>query len=169
MENNQNRDYKVLTAFPQYIATAITDQIKQADTKALGMLGVLGVLISALLAKLNTLKSALTTSNPLWLFIFGFSAIMVLLSLKFILAVVYPRSSKTKSASLIYFKDIASANRTAYLERGESLSEAEIVRENYANAHALAGVANRKYQALKRAMICTIITLVWVVGLLLLW
>ncbi|GEM_PF-5321971 len=61
-----SEDRKILGDFPKFIASAIADQIKQADTKAVGVLGILGIVTGALLSRLNSLKAVVGVSHPSW-------------------------------------------------------------------------------------------------------
>lgn len=161
-------DIRVLVDFPKFIYTSIADQIKQADTKAVGILSIIGIVTAALLNRLSALKGSVGINHPMWVFIFAFSIIMLVLCMKSVIRVVYPRSTKGKHKNLIYFQDIASFSQEEYKSKGKSLSANEILDEVYSNTHNLAKIANSKYGALRQAMILTVITIVWTVAVLLL-
>lgn len=160
-------DIKTLADFPKFVSTAIADQIKQADTKAVGVLGILGIVTGALLSRLNVIKSVTGVAHPLWIFIFGFSVIMILFCMKAIIRVVYPRLSKKGSDSLTYFQDISSVSRGDFVARARSLNTDQVVEQTYSNAYSLATIATKKYRALRHAMLLTGITIVWTIGVLL--
>ncbi|GEM_PF-5970718 len=93
---------------------------------------------------------------------------MILLSMKAILRVVYPRISKKGGGdSMTYFQNIAGSSREEYIARGSKLTADEVIANSYMNAHDLAAVASKKYKALREAMILTIITIIWTIGVLL--
>ncbi|NQV88040.1 MAG: hypothetical protein HQ402_00600 [Parcubacteria group bacterium] len=167
--NNLNekdiKDMRTLFDFAKFISTNIADQIKQADTKAVGVLGVLGIVTGALLSRLNTLKSTIGVGHSLWVFLFAFSLIMIVITLKFIIRVVYPRTSLSKKKNLLFFKDIATFSHEEYVEQASELSPQEFIRETHGNSHNLACVADAKYKALRHAMIFTVITIIWTVAM----
>ena len=165
----ERHDPKVIVEFPRFIFNCIIDQIKQADTKAVGVLSILGIITSALMSRLNALKGMLGLDHPLWVILFSVSVIMILLSMKFIIRVVYPRDSKSKDKTMIYFKDIANhSSVNEYIDKGSRLVPEDMARETYSNVYYLARIATQKYAALRQAMVLTIITLIWTIGVLLL-
>jgi hypothetical protein len=160
-------DPKVATDFPKFISTSITDQIKQADTKAFGTLGIIGIIISALLSRLSALKAAEGVISPLWLILFGISAVLILIALKASLKVVYPRLSKPTKKDMTYFGDISGLSKEEYVEWGRNANLNTIIYESYNNVHNISLVASKKYAALQKAMISTGIALIWTVFIIL--
>ncbi len=160
-------DPKVATDFPKYIATSITDQIKQADTKAFGTIGIIGISTSALLTRLSAIKAAHGIISDTWIILFGISAILILIALKAAVAVVYPRLSKPTGKDMTYFGDIVGLDREEFLEWGKKLTLDGVVHETYKNAYSIAQIASKKYKALHNAMVFTLIALVWTIGVIL--
>ena len=163
-----DRDPRLSSDFPKFVCTLISDQIKQADAKAIGVLSILGIVTAALLSRLGSLKGISGLMDPKWVFIFSFSVVMIVITMKFIVRVVYPRASKGGNGNMLYFKDIATQSKEDYLTRGLELNNADIIRETYADAYNLAKVADKKYAALRRAMIATTVTIIWTIAVLLL-
>ncbi len=167
-EEPKKEDIKTIADFPKFISTSIADQIKQADTKAVGVLGILGIVTGGLLSRLNSIKNVSGIEDPKWIFILGFSVVMILLCMKAIVLVVYPRLSKKGSENMTYFQDIAGFSQEEYVNRGKALTTDEIITNTYITAHNLANIATKKYKALREAMILTIVTIIWTIGVLLL-
>lgn len=159
-------DPKVATDFPKYIATSITDQIKQADTKAFGTIGIIGIATSALLARLSVLKGAKGIINPVWIVLFAVSAFLILIAIKTAISVVYPRLSKPKKEDMTYFGDIASLTREEFVQWGKDLTLEGVIFETYKNAYSIAKIAEKKYHALRKAMIFTAIALIWAIAVI---
>ena len=113
------------------------------------------------------MKAVLGSGHPLWIFIFGMSVVMILLSIKSIIRVVFPRLSKKGSDSMTYFKDISSVSKEDFISKGKSLSTEDIINESYNNAYALSVIATKKYLALREGIIITLITIVWTIGVIL--
>jgi p-aminobenzoyl-glutamate transporter AbgT len=166
-QQDSKPDPRITTDFPKFIFTSLADQIKQADTKAFGLLTIIGIVTAALVTRLNALKTSLGITHPLWIFIFSFSFVMILVSIKCVVRVVYPRAGKNTSKSMTYFRDIAAISREEYVRKGESLDAASIVRETYDNTYTLAQISNTKYKALREAIIVTVVTIAWTVCVLL--
>ncbi len=161
-------EQKVATDFPKFIATSMADQIKQADTKAFGTLSIIGIMTAALLTRLSVIKSAHAVLSDFWIILFGISAVLIITALKSALAVVYPRMGKAEGKSLLYFKDISSFKEEEFLNWGQQVDVREIVRQTYLNAYNLARVADKKYAELQRAILFTLLALVWTLVILLL-
>lgn len=161
-------EQKVATDFPKFIATSMADQIKQADTKAFGTLSIIGIMTAALLSRLSVIKSAQVALSESWILLFGASAVLIIVALKFALAVVYPRLGKAEGKSLIYFKDIVLLKEEEFLRRGQDIDAGEIIRQTYLNAYNLARVAEKKYSELRKAISFTLLALVWTLVILLL-
>jgi hypothetical protein len=160
-------DPRVATDFPKYIATSITDQIKQADTKAFGTIGIIGISTSALLARLASIRSAKGLISHTWLVLFGISAILILIALKAAISVVYPRLSKPTGKDMTYFGDIVGLNREQFIAWGSNLTTEAVIHETYKNAYSIAKIASKKYNALRKAMLFTLVALIWTIGVIL--
>ncbi len=163
-------DQKVATDFPKYICTSIADQIRQADTKAFGTLGIVGITTGAVLSRLSALKTSLGGINETWLILFAVSAILIIIALKKSVAVVYPRLSRPKPAEQrdkTYFLDIAEYSKEDFVSWGKNVVAEDVVEESYKNAYNLAQIAKKKYAALRHAMFATVTALVWALGILL--
>ena len=161
-------DTKTLADFPKFITNSIADQIKQADTKAVGVLSILGIVTGALLARLNAIKIMVGISDPLWIFIFGISVVMIMLSMKAIVRVVYPRLSKKNGGNMTYFADISLSSQQEYISGMRALSTDEIISKSYLLTYNLAKIASKKYRALQQAMILTMFTIIWTIAVILL-
>ncbi|MEN9649741.1 MAG: hypothetical protein RL094_708 [Candidatus Parcubacteria bacterium] len=156
-------DPKVATDFPKYIATSITDQIKQADTKAFGTIGIIGIATSALLARLSVIKAAKGIIDPVWIALFGISALLILIAIKFSITVVYPRLTKPKKEDMTYFADIAALSKQEFIEWGSKLTTEGVINETYKNAYNIALIAKKKYAALQKAMFFTAVAIAWAI------
>jgi hypothetical protein len=160
-------DQKVATDFPKFIAVSIADQIKQADTKAFGTISIIGIVTAALLSRLNSLKASVGVLNDTWLILFGISAILILVALKAAVTVVYPRLSKPGKESFTYFGDISSITKDQFIEWGKGLTFDQVRDQTYINAYSLSKIADKKYKSLRRAMLATVLAIVWTLGVLL--
>lgn len=155
------------TDFPKFIATQLADLIKQADTKATATFYVLGITAAALLARLTATKLN-NAGNVVWMGLFVIAAILILVALKTIITVIYPRLGKGSKKGFIYFKDITSQSLAEYVERGRRVSEEETVTLLYEHAHNLARISEAKFRALRYALILTGVAIVWAMFVLLL-
>lgn len=163
----QKLDPKVATDFPKFIATSIADQIKQADTKAFGTISIIGITTAALLSRLAGLKATLDVISPVWLLLFVISIGFIFFALKAAVLVVYPRLTTSKKEDMTYFLDISSMTKEEFLSLGKSLTTEGVIEATYKNAYNLSHVAAKKYKALRKAMIFTLIALVWAIGVIL--
>ena len=92
--------------------------------------------------------------------IFIWLVILIILSFKHIIRVIYPRISKGKSTGIIYFGDILSQSKESYVKKGLSIKEEEIIKQLYEQAHTLSGIINKKFRSLKIALIFTILSII---------
>lgn len=162
-------DPRVATDFPKYLSTSIADQIKQADTKAFGTLGIIGITTGAVLSRLSAIKSTMGGVDEKWLVLFTVSAILIILALKASVSVVYPRLSKSNKSQKdkTYFMDIAEYTKDEFVAWGKSVVVEDVIEESYKNAYNLAQIAKKKFVALKKAMGLTLVALVWALAVLL--
>ena len=170
---NPQTDLKLAADFPRFVVTQIADQIKQADTKAFGVMGVLGAITIALLARLNALKEISTVYDPVWVFLFLASAAFIGLSLLAVMKVVYPRLGRGVGGfggefhdTMTFFRSVVKMSEEEYVKKGLALSNQDIIEESYHNAHDLAAIADKKYHALRIAMAQTGLALLWTLGVL---
>lgn len=166
----QTIDPKVATDFPKYICTSIADQIRQADTKAFGTLGIVGITTGAVLSRLSSLKSSAGGIDDKWLILFSISAILIIFALKKSVSVVYPRLSKSNKEGArdkTYFMDIAEYSKEDFVAWGKQVTTQNVIEESYKNAYNLSKIAKKKYAALRHAMFATLVALVWALGVLL--
>jgi hypothetical protein len=166
MSVDRQLDQKVASEFPRYIAEGIANHIRQADTKAIGTLGIIGITTGALLSRLASLKLSGGVGN-LWLFLFTVSAVLILLALKVTVSVVRPRLSVNTGKDMMFFMDIVRTTKEEYVAWGKGLSLEDIISQTYETAYNLARVADNKYKALHRATFFTTLALMWTVGVLL--
>src|SRR3989344_2675440 len=141
-------DAKVRTEFPRYINTTIENQIKLADTKAVWIFSVLSVGTGALVSKTSHISWE-SVNQIRAMTMIALSLILIILSFKHIIRVIYPRISKGKSTGIIYFGDILSQSKESYVKKGLSIKEEEIIKQLYEQAHTLSGIINKKFRSLK--------------------
>jgi hypothetical protein len=113
------------------------------------------------------LKGATGGLNTTWLILFAISAILIFISLKTAVTVVYPRLSKRTGKSFTYFGDISSLTKEEFLKWGDDLTFEKILEQSYMNAYSLSLIAQKKYKSLQRAMLFTVLAIVWTLGVLL--
>jgi len=142
------------TDFPKFSASQIADLIKQADAKAVSTLYVLGISTAALLTRINTIKASGGTS-PMWGAVFAIAVLLILVALKSIITVIYPRGSKSEKGDMTYFESIAANKKETYIKTGMAMTDDDIAKALYGNAYNLAKVTHNKYHALRIALALT--------------
>lgn len=140
--------------FPRQVLLVLLDQVKQADAKALGTFGALAILMGALATRITSLGGTDALNTP-WLLILGSGAVLILLALKSLISVVYPRDAKTTVKDMLYFKSISNIPQADFINWGKELTTEDALEELYRSAHNLAKIAESKYAALRKAMIAT--------------
>jgi len=160
-------DPRLAADFPKYLCTSIADQIKQADVKAFGTLSIIGITTAGIFSRLSALKSAAGGVNEKWLVFFAVSAFLVVLALKASITVVYPRLTKSNKQDKTYFMDIAHHTKEEFLMWGKNITTENVIEESYKNAYNLAQIAKKKYLALRKSMLFTLIALIWALAVLL--
>ena len=160
-------DTKVRADFSRFIVQNLADQIKQADTKAFGIMGVLGILTAGLLTRLNAIKSP-TGVTVEWAVLFIISACLIILALKAVIRVVYPRMSFSANDGVIYFNDILKNESKEFVRKGLALSAEETIHESYKDAYSLATIAKAKFKALRYALITVVVAFIWTMVILIL-
>jgi hypothetical protein len=152
--------------FAKFSSNQIADLIKQADAKAVSTLYVLGISTAALLARINAVKAA-GGPNPAWGMTFAIAILLILISLKAVLSVIYPRGGKPEKGDMTYFESIAAQTKDAYLKNALGMTEDNIARAIHTNAYNLACVASKKYRALRVSLITTASSIVTTILILL--
>jgi hypothetical protein len=165
----EKEDAKIKHDYARFTFSTLTDQIKQADTKAFGILGILGVLTAGLLSRLNTLKSAVGI-NPTWIVLFIISAILIIVALKAVIRVVFPRLSTNQLSerSILYFKDIVAQPKQQYVHRATTYTTEKLLEELYKDIYNISNIVDAKFASLRKALILTIITFAWTIAIILL-
>lgn len=157
---NELGDIKVRADFSRFVFTSIVDQIRQTDTKAYGVLGILGILTSLLFNRLGAMRSSIGT-NLTWWIIVVISALLFILVLGSVIGIVYPRLSKKNKESILYFGDISKHSKEEYLNKAMDYSAEDVIEEAYKQSYSIAVIANKKFTALRIAMINLVITFIW--------
>ena len=142
------------TDFPKFLFTQLSDLIRQADAKAQATFYVLGITTAALLARLNAIKAS-GVVTMMWLGAFMLSVLLILLALKSIIAVIFPRLSPGSKTGLVYFRDILAHEPDEFVRAGLALSEDDAARRVYEQVYRLAAIADAKYRALRYALTLT--------------
>ncbi|MDO8564185.1 MAG: DUF5706 domain-containing protein [Nanoarchaeota archaeon] len=165
----EKEDQKIKHDFARFTFSTINDQIKQADTKAFGILGTLGILTVALLTRLANIKSA-TGITPTWIILFIISALLIILALKSVIIVVFPRLNKNdiNERSILYFQDIAAEKKINYVQKASNYKNDQILSSIYRDIHNISNIANLKFTALRKSLIISIITFIWTIVIILL-
>ncbi len=165
----EKEDSKIKHDFARFVFSTISDQIKQADTKAFGVLGILGVLTAALLSRLASIKSA-TGITTTWIVLFIISALLIVFALKLVVRVVFPRlaTNKSNEKSILYFRDIINQPKAHYVQIAQSYSHEGLLTSLYQDTHNLAGIADAKFSTLRNALIMAVITFAWTITIILL-
>jgi hypothetical protein len=165
----EKEDKKIKHDFARFVFSTVSEQIKQADTKAFGILGILGILTMALLNRLAGIKS-ITGITPTWILLFVISALLIMLALKSVIRVVFPRLSKNEihERSILYFQDIIAEKKVGYIQKATNYKEDEILSHIYQDIHNLAQIASSKFTALRKSLIIIIIAFVWTILIILL-
>ncbi len=153
-------DQKVRGDFSRFVFSSITDQIRQTDTKAYGILGILGILTSLLFNRVGAMKSSIGSSLTWWIIV-AISALLFIFVLSSVIGVVYPRLSKKNKDSILYFGNISEHTKNEYLQKTMRYSAEEVIEEAYKQSYSIAIIANKKYIALRLAMINLLITFIW--------
>ncbi len=142
------------TDFAEFASEQIADLIKQADAKAVSTLYVLGISTAALLARINMIKAS-GGATPMWGAVFAVAVFLVLMALKSIITVIYPRGGKPEKGDMAYFESIAAYKKETYVKNGMALTDEAVAKALYGNAYNLARVAQSKYHALRVALALT--------------
>lgn len=152
-------DKKIRYTFPITIFQYLQNQIKLADTKAAWTFSVLAVGTGALLSRIASIDWSIpqdmkTIMLPI------IAAIILVLAFKRVVLVMYPRFSEGKPSGLIYFKDIVSQSKTAYIKKGLALTEEQIIEDLYKQNYDLSKIVDKKFNSLRSAIISTAIALI---------
>lgn len=153
--------------FPKLVTESLTTQINQADNKALGTITVLGILAGVLTTQLDKLKDTLN-ANYVWMIIVAISALMLLLSFKAAIRVIYPRMSKGNKDGMYYFEDVLQHNKEEYINRGAYLTTEGVARQLYRSSYEMSKIADSKFKSLKIAIKLTVIVLIWTIAVVIL-
>ncbi|MBM3281654.1 MAG: hypothetical protein FJY91_02865 [Candidatus Harrisonbacteria bacterium] len=155
-------DRRNIIDFQKFVCQNLSDQIKQADTKAAAIISVLGLITASLLSRLSSIKvrGSLSETNMI---VYCLAAALILVSLKFAIGVIFPRISKGKSTGLLYFGDISLMRKETFVKNITKIDETQISLEYANQAHALSAIAKRKYWNLRQAFILSSIALVFTI------
>ncbi len=145
--------------FAKFSASQIADLIKQADAKAVSTLYVLGISTAALLTRINTIKAS-GGATPMWGAVFAVAVLLILVALKSVITVIYPRGGKPEKGDMTYFESIAANKKETYIKTGMALTDEAALKALYQNAYNLAKVAHNKYHALRVALTLTATSIV---------
>ena len=145
--------------FPKFSAGQIADLIKQADAKAVSTLYVLGISTAALLARINTVRAS-GGATPMWGAAFAVAVLLILVALKSVITVIYPRGGKPEKGDMTYFESIVANKKETYVKNGLTLTDDDIAKALDSNAYNLAKVAHSKYHALRVALALTATSIV---------
>ncbi len=145
--------------FAEFASEQIADLIKQADSKAVSTLYVLGISTAALLTRINTIKAS-GGATPMWGAVFAVAVLLILVALKSVITVIYPRGGKPEKGDMTYFESIAAYKKEVYVKAGLALTEEDAAKALYGNAYNLARVAHNKYRALRVALTLTATSIV---------
>ena len=122
----------------------INDYIRLADAKALGLLGVFGVLIGLILdratGELSDVEKVLATGT-----VIASGAAMAAAGFA-----VFPRT-RGRPTGTIYWKAIRSMSESQFVESTRGATEEELVDRLSKHLYEIAGIANEKYNALQFA------------------
>ena len=150
-------------SFPQKIFENLLTELQRIDSKAIGVFGILSLIVGFLVNFLDRIRSSSLLDLGSWNNLLYISAIIVFLNIYFIVKTIYPRVGKGRKEGMIYFKDIILNTNEEYVSRGIKLSDLEITKRQYSQAHAIANIVNKKYLYLQFSNILTILTLLWIV------
>jgi len=154
-------------SFPQKILENLLSELQKIDTKAIGVFGIISIIVSFLVNFLDKTSSLGELNIRIWSNILYISVIIVALNIYSIIRVIYPRTGKGNKEGMIYFKDIIKNNNQEYVTKGIKLTDLDITKLQYSQSHIIAGIVNRKYRWLQYSIISTLITLIWVVFIIL--
>lgn len=161
-----DKDMRSKLDFARFICQNLSDQIRQADTKAAAVFSVLGIMTAGLLSRITNIKVRLTDWPIESLVIYGIAGLLLIISLKSAIAIIFPRLSKGKKESLIFFGDIVNFKKKDYEERVLKIDDEKIVLQYSNQAAALSAIALKKFTHLRQAFILTAVTLAWVIFIL---
>lgn len=157
-DNFEEKDLKDKIDLAKYIASASSDLIKTADTKATWAFSAIGILTGALLTKIAKIDWSVQQSSTTLLLIVS-SLLFIVFAFNYTMLVIFPRLSKPNKEGIIYFGDIASQSFDEYRLKYNSLNQKEIAEKYYFQAYNLSVVAQKKFKALKIGMIHMMITI----------
>lgn len=166
MEDLQNKNSSLNLDFFKLTSSQISDQIRQADTKAAALFGILGILTGALLNKVNSVRLPIWIDRPVSMLMILVSFLMIILTFKFIFVVIYPRYVKSKIKSLSFFSDIITFSKEEYYNNLSSLNNDKFLNVFSNNIWNLSQVAEKKYGALRRAFVLAILSMVFTITVL---
>lgn len=151
--------------FLKSVNSYLLEQIKLADTKAAWTFSVLGIATAAIISKLTKIEWESLFNTKMGLFFIA--TILIVVSVKKIVYVIYPRVADGSKSGIFYFRDIQAHKKEEYLQKIMNLNEEKVI-ESFGNqVYALSQIADKKFKALRFAMISTVITLIWVIFILL--
>lgn len=168
MKKEEEKGLNSNTDFPKTVVSSLSDQIRQADTKAAGTITFLGIIGGILIREIDLLKNSLGDRSYIWFVVVIVSAVMLMLAFKAVIRVLYPRISKGSKEGMYYFKDILQNSKEEYTKKGVYMTNEGIARQLYSTSYALSKVLEAKFKALKLAMILTLIVLVWTIVVIIL-
>lgn len=165
----EKEDQKIKHDFARFAFSTLSDQIKQADTKAFGVLSIIGVLTAGLLARLNAIKSAVGL-NSTWIILFIISAVLIIFTLKAVIRVIFPRlaNNPLHERSILYFRDIVAQPKQHYVNLASRYTNEKLLEGLYIDVYNLSIIADAKFASLRKALILTVLTFAWTITIILL-
>jgi len=151
--------------FHTTLARTVSNEIRLADTKASWTFGVIGVASAALTNKLAKLSWEVIQEQRTMILLV-ITVVLIVFSIKHLIAVIYPRVSKGRTQSILYFGDIASHQEKDYINKISTLTEEEAKKQIARQTYALSCIAKKKFHHLRYGMIYTLLTLLLVIGIL---
>ncbi|MGV8142111.1 MAG: Pycsar system effector family protein [Candidatus Pacearchaeota archaeon] len=159
---SEEKDLKDKIEFAKYIASASSDLIKTADTKATWAFSAIGILTGALLTKIAKIDWSIS-QDIFTIGLISVSLLFIFLAFTYTLFVIYPRLSKGSKEGIIYFEDIATQTLDEYKSKYLLINQKWIAEKYYTQAYNLSVIASSKFKALRVGlfhMMITIVTLI---------
>ncbi|MEK6918424.1 MAG: Pycsar system effector family protein [Nanoarchaeota archaeon] len=154
-------DSKTRFEFAKFVATNTQEQIKLADSKAVWVFSVLG-LLTAVLTNVLTKFNFAELMKPKVMIFGGVAIISLIIAFKHIILVIYPRLTQGNKEGVIYFRDILASTKEEYSQRAMAINEETMIKKMYEQSHALASISEKKFSSLRIAIISCMFALGWI-------
>ncbi len=162
-EGEGDKEIKAKIELAKYTASASSDLIKIADTKATWAFSAIGILTGAFLSKIIkidwSIKQNITTVSLISLSLF-----FIFMAFTYTLFVIYPRLTKSNKEGVIYFEDVASQTFEEYKNNFSKISQEDMMERYVSQAYNLSKITSKKFKALRVGLVHMMITIITLIA-----